>query len=81
MLAVLGGMQVWLAFTPDVGPKVLPVAVLLFGLAALHLVAARRKRRLSSPESHYQRDIRAIHLNTYLQTKPQPAPQLGGVDP
>ena len=77
MLAVIGGMQVWLAFTPDVDPKVLPIAVLLFGLAALYLVAARRKRRLSSPESRCQRDIRAIRMGTYVRTKPRPTPQLG----
>jgi hypothetical protein len=77
MLAVSGGIQVWLAFTPDVGPKALPIAVLSFGLAALYLVAARRKRRLSSPESHYQRHIRAIQMSTYVRTKPRPAPQLG----
>ena len=74
---VSSGIQVWLAFTPDVGPKGLPIAVLSFGLAAVYLVAARRKRRLSSPESHYQRDIRAIQMNTYVRTKPRPAPQLG----
>ncbi len=66
MLAVSGGIQVWLAFTPDVGPKALPIAVLSFGLAALYLVAARRKRRLSSPESRYQRDIGGASTQRYF---------------
>lgn len=40
-------------------------------------ILVRRKRRLSTPEARYQRDIREIQLSTYLQTKPQPARQSG----
>lgn len=50
MLAVLGGMEVWLTCTPDVGPKALPIAVLSFGLAAWYLVASRRKLRAAAQD-------------------------------
>jgi hypothetical protein len=40
-------------------------------------ITVRRKRRLSSPEARYQRDMRGIQMSTYLQTKPRPTPQLG----
>ena len=40
-------------------------------------ILVRRKRRLSTPEARYQRDIREIQLSTYLQTEPQPARQSG----
>lgn len=41
------------------------------------LILVRRKRRLSTPEARYRRDIREIQLRTYLQTKRRPAPQSG----
>jgi hypothetical protein len=40
-------------------------------------IVRRRKRRLSTPEARYQRDIREIQLSTYLQNKPRPTSQLG----
>jgi len=40
-------------------------------------ILLRRKRRLSSPEARYQRDIRGIQMSTYLQTKTRPPGQSG----
>jgi hypothetical protein len=40
-------------------------------------ILLRRKRRLRTAEARYQRDIRAIQMSTYLQTKPRPAQQSG----
>jgi len=49
------------------------VIVLVFTV----LILVRRKRRLSTPEARYQRDIREIQMSTYLQTKARPVPQSG----
>jgi len=40
-------------------------------------ILLRRKRRLSSPEARYQRDIRGLRTSTYLRTEPRPARQSG----
>jgi len=40
-------------------------------------ILVRRKRRLSSPEARYQRDIRGLRTSTYLRTEPRPARQSG----
>ncbi len=43
-------------------------------------ILVRRKRRLSSPEARYQRDIREIRTSTYRRNEPRPARQLGADD-
>lgn len=40
-------------------------------------VLVRRSRRLSSPKTRYQRDIRVLRTSTYLRTEPRPARQIG----
>ena len=50
---------------------------LVIVLVTAAFILARLKRRPSTPEARYQRDIREIQLSTYLQTKPWPARQLG----
>jgi hypothetical protein len=50
---------------------------LVIGIVIAVFILVRRKRRLSTPEARYRRDIREIQLRTYLQTKPGPAPQSG----
>ncbi|EUA43507.1 hypothetical protein [Mycobacterium xenopi] len=51
LLAALGGLAVWVMFTPDGGLTMLPIAALFFGLAAWGLVDARRKLRAPRQES------------------------------
>jgi hypothetical protein len=53
---------------------------LVIVLAITVFILVRRRRRLSTPEARYQRDIREIQMSTYLQTKPRPAPQSGADD-
>jgi hypothetical protein len=55
---------------------VLGVALVIV-LVITVFILVRRKRRLSTPEARYQRDIREIQLSTYVQTKPQPPRQSG----
>ncbi len=45
VLAIFGALAVWAMFTPSVGPKALPIALLFFGLAGWSLLDARRKLR------------------------------------
>ena len=40
-------------------------------------ILVQRKRRLSSPEARYQRDIRGLRTTTYLRNEPRPARQVG----
>jgi hypothetical protein len=42
-------------------------------------ILARRHHRLrtETPKDRYQRDIRDVQMETYRQTKPRPAGQLG----
>jgi pimeloyl-ACP methyl ester carboxylesterase len=47
VLAAFGGAAVWAMFTPNGGLKVMPIAALFFGMAALGLIAARQKFRAS----------------------------------
>ncbi|HUO40082.1 MAG TPA: hypothetical protein VMU34_20560 [Mycobacterium sp.] len=47
-LAAFGALAVWAAFTPDVGPKALPIAVLFFAMAGWSLIDARRKLRAAA---------------------------------
>ncbi|HME78879.1 MAG TPA: hypothetical protein VKI00_25470 [Mycobacterium sp.] len=44
-LAVFGALTVWAMFTPDVGLKALPVALLFFAMAAWSFIDGRRKLR------------------------------------
>lgn len=47
-LAVFGALALWAVFTPDGGPKALPIAVLFFAMAAWSLIDARRKLRAAA---------------------------------
>jgi hypothetical protein len=51
------------------------VSLVIILVITAAVILARRKRQ--TPKDRYQRDIRQIHMDTYRQTKPRPARQLG----
>ena len=58
-------------------PVIMIGASLAIILVITVFILALRKRRPSTPEGRYQHDIREIQMDTYRQTKPRPARQLG----
>ena len=50
-----------------------PVIVLMIAVFTL----VWRKRRPSTPEARYQRDIRGLRTSVYLRNEPRPARQSG----